>query len=127
VVEEIRASQMIVPRAPRSEWNVNGQSSIDRLKWEDIAVSNFAEGGLKFITTNVFKQGDQLWLRLHICDYMNIVIDDFRFETKAEIRNIQDMDNNKYAYGVRFLDLSPNIKIRMDELVQKVNRILTGS
>ena len=86
--------------------------SRDQKTWADAVVNNLSSGGLQLCTEDRFETGDTIWFDLTIQGFFS----EFEIQTKAEVKNVK-ITEDSICYGVVFLGLSHDKKIRIDENV----------
>ena len=92
-----------------NHFEYDGAVSVDSEVWEKADISDLSSGGLKLITTADHKQGDVLWFDLVIYGFMS----EFGIKVPGKVCRRAEL-SGKYQYGIEFMDLSQDIKIRID-------------
>lgn len=86
--------------------------SQDKAKWRDANVSDLSSGGLKLKTHVEYEEGSVLWFDLCLNGFMS----EFEVMVKGIVRH-KSRGQTRFHYGIQFVELSPDIKIRIDENV----------
>jgi hypothetical protein len=94
--------------------------SKDEKYWRDITVTDLSAGGLKFfVEDSEYKVGDTLWFRVSVRTFAGLA--DHNVYAKGVVkRDFHAQDGDEY--GVAFKDLSPEMSIRIDEIILQKNR-----
>ncbi len=87
----------------------DGTVSVDGETWEKADISDLSSGGLKLVTKANHTQGDELWFDLVIYGFMS----EFQVKVPGKICRKTDVAG-KYQYGIEFIGLSQDTKIRID-------------
>lgn len=87
--------------------------SIDGKKWQEADLDDLSSGGLRMRTAESFQVNDVLWFNLEIQNFLV----EFSIKTQGIIRRRTEFEN-EYTYGVAFINLSPDDRIRIDENVR---------
>lgn len=84
----------------------------DKANWHEARVSDLSSGGLKLHTHKDYEQGETLWFDLIIHGFMS----EFTVVVQGSIQR-KTKEKKDFVYGIKFLNLSQDIKIRIDENV----------
>ena len=81
-----------------------------------VTISDFSAGGLNFRIEKYadFKNGDILTLDMKIGEFPKF--HETEIKTKVKICRVAH-DDGSSAYGAAFMDLSPELRIRVDEII----------
>lgn len=95
-----------------SHFGCDVRVSTDKMRWQNADVTDISSGGLKLMTETEYAAGTELWFDLRINGFMS----EFTVQVKGIVRH-QAPYRGKYQYGIQFVGLSPDLKIRIDENV----------
>lgn len=95
-----------------SHFNIDARVSDDGQNWKEAHISDLSSGGLQLHTDSLLQKGDMLWFDLVIHGFFS----EFEIKVKGIIRR-EIKGDSQHLYGVSFMDLSPDQKIRIDENV----------
>lgn len=100
--------------------NCDARVSRDGTSWVPADIHNVSSGGLKLDSPTEYQKGEVLWFDLVFHGFLS----DFEVKAQGEIRHVSQYGAS-YHYGVAFIGLSPDTKIRIDENV-KLDRPVSG-
>lgn len=104
-----------------SHFNCTVHVSLDGIKWHHARASDLSSGGLKLASTVDYEAGQTLWFDLVIESFLS----EFKCKTKGIVRRKQVFPNDN-MYGIQFMDISDDIRIRIDENV-RADRPISGN
>lgn len=82
--------------------------------WHAAEIFDLSSGGLMLKSAEEFSSGDQLWFDLTIQGFLS----EFSVMVKGIVRR-KNTYTNEYVYGIEFLNLDQDTKIRIDENVMR--------
>jgi Tfp pilus assembly protein PilZ len=97
--------------------------SRDGFQWKKAMAGELSSGGLSLFTKNEYQVGDELWFDLKVSGFMS----EFEVKTQGCIRRKNRTEEGAFEYGVSFIGLSQELKIRIDENVHNDRPISGGS
>ena len=98
-----------------------GRISVDSRNWIDIKANNISSGGMSFKSKIIFAKDDALYCKLTV----NHLLTSFSFECNGIIASVQNLASGN-LYGVRFVDVDKDMKIRIDENISAITPITRG-
>ncbi|GHU80170.1 hypothetical protein FACS1894191_4770 [Clostridia bacterium] len=104
-----------------THFSCTAKISADEKRWASAKVDDLSSGGLSLESKKDYNVGDSLWLDLHIEAFM---ISPFDAKVRGIIRRKQAFPDHM-VYGIQFLDLRQELKIRIDESV-RADRPVSG-
>jgi len=103
-------------------WSVSALvSKNDAEQWSDVRVLDIAAGGLLFLTDLSFEKGDSLRLDLQIDPMTPGISRKIPMKVTGEVTADRGVRDGKYAFSVKFTEISKEDRIRIDELVRMTN------
>jgi len=92
--------------------NSDAEISADGVKKTRAVVSDISAGGLRFRANEEFKNGDVLHLKMTIGELPR----EININVQIKIRRVEPSDGETF-YSVSFVDLSPELRIQLDEMI----------
>lgn len=105
-----------------THFNLTVGVSLDNLKWYKARASDLSSGGLSLLSEHDYSIGDTMWFDLRIEGFLS----EFEVKTKGTVRRKEHFANEN-VYGIEFIGLPPDIKIRIDESVRADRPVEHGS
>ena len=104
-------------------WSVDAKVSKekDAEDWIPVGVPNIAAGGLLFTTDNEFEIGDELWISLMIDPLTPGITSKIPMTVKGAVNVDRGKTAGKHSYAIRFIEISNNDQVRLDELIRLTN------
>jgi len=103
-------------------WSITAiVSKADTQQWGDASVKDIAAGGLLFLTDMPYQKGDLLRFDLQIDPMTPGISRKIRMKASGEIIGDRGTREGRYAFSVRFTEISREDRIRIDELVRLTN------
>lgn len=93
-------------------FHIDAKISTDGIIWTEAFISDLSSGGLQLHSDTCYQKDDILWFDLMIQGFFT----EFEVKVKGIVRR-EHMREKQHIYGISFLDLSPELKIRIDENV----------
>ncbi len=90
----------------------NVEVSSDNKIWYKANTTDVSSGGLSLQTTQVYEVGDSLQFSLEVESFLS----QFTVKTEGKVRR-KEIFAKEYIYGIEFINLHQDIKIRIDESV----------
>ncbi len=90
--------------------------------WQKIDVEDLSSGGAKLYTRYECEENQLLEIDIKV----NAFFSEFRVKTIAQVRNKTTLKDGGFQYGVVFINMEKNMKIRIDENVHK-DRPIAGN
>lgn len=87
--------------------------SVDGNKWKIATVTDISSGGLKLVDAAEYNTGDTLWFDITI----RSVLSEFEIMVRGVVRR-KALQAGNYVYGIAFVGLSQDKKIRIDESIR---------
>ncbi|MDR0197739.1 MAG: PilZ domain-containing protein [Oscillospiraceae bacterium] len=94
---------------------IGSKISTDGRNWTDVKVYDFSAGGIKFCLEkdSTYKVGDVLNFELVVDEFPTQV----KIRSKIKIRRTEHHRDGQVSYGASFVELNPNMRIRIDEVI----------
>ena len=93
--------------------NSDAEISGDGVKKTCAVVFNISAGGLKFRSNKEFKSGDILHLKMSISELPR----EININAQIKICRVEPDENGETFYSASFVDLSPKLRIQLDEII----------
>lgn len=105
-----------------SHFNCTVRISPNGIKWHHARASDLSSGGLKLASRVDYEAGQTLWFDLVIEGFLT----EFKCKTKGIVRRKQVLPNDN-MYGIEFIGLSDDVRIRIDESVHADRPVMGDS
>ena len=109
--DEKRAYKRQYRRSEHMEIDVKVSSN--GRNWEKVQAVDLSSGGIRFMTSKIYALNANMRFDITVYNFLA----EFGFKVQGEIKSVNKDEENIYRYGVQFLDLDENTKIRIDENV----------
>jgi c-di-GMP-binding flagellar brake protein YcgR len=92
--------------------HIDARFSEDGTAWQDAQICDISSGGMQVQIDKHYNKGDRLWFDLIIHHFFS----QFELKVRGVIRQ-ELLHEGRHLYGVQFLNLTPEMRIRIDECV----------
>jgi len=99
----------------RSKFDCDAKVSADGFAWKRIEVRDLSSGGLQMYLADDYEIGAKLWFDLILYG----ISTQFEVKVQGTVRR-KDKTQHYQVYGISFINVPPDTKIRIDETIHKM-------